>query len=111
MPADFRALGRSEDLDKAFTRSHRAPVIIFKHSNTCPVSAGAYREVSKLDVEVELLTVQLARDVSREVESRTGVRHESPQVLLLRNGTAVWSASHWNVTSQAVAQAMSELAR
>jgi bacillithiol system protein YtxJ len=52
--------------------------------------------------------VQRAREVSREVEARTGVRHESPQALILRGGEAVWSASHWRVTAEAVESALRE---
>jgi len=36
---------------------------------------------------------------------RTGVRHESPQVLLIRDGLAVWHGSHWEITEQALDQA------
>jgi bacillithiol system protein YtxJ len=55
-----------------------------------------------------LIEVQGARSISNEIKERTGIAHESPQVIILRNGNAVWHASHWKVTSHAVAQAMQE---
>jgi bacillithiol system protein YtxJ len=55
---------------------------------------------------VSILVVQERRDLSREVAARTGVPHESPQALVLRNGEAVWSASHFEVTADAVEQAL-----
>jgi bacillithiol system protein YtxJ len=64
--------------------------------------------MSRVEREVALVVVQKARDLSREVETRTGVRHESPQALILRDGAVVWSASHWNVTADAVARALDE---
>jgi bacillithiol system protein YtxJ len=59
-----------------------------------------------VDADVRLVEVQSARDVSREIADRTGVRHESPQVIVLRNGKAVWNASHFDVTATAVAAAV-----
>jgi bacillithiol system protein YtxJ len=48
--------------------------------------------------------VNVSRDraVSRAIEARTGVRHESPQALVLRGGQAVWDASHFAITAEAV---------
>ena len=111
MGEQFNALGDAEGLNEVFARSEDAPVIIFKHSLTCPISRAAYSEMSKLDDDnIALVVVQRARDLSREVESRTGVRHETPQALIIRRGAAVWSASHWDVTAEAVTKALSEQA-
>jgi bacillithiol system protein YtxJ len=49
--------------------------------------------------------MQRSRDVSVETEKRTGIRHESPQVIIVRNGAAVWNASHWAIKSDAVEDA------
>jgi bacillithiol system protein YtxJ len=85
-------------------------VILFKHSTTCPVSAAAYAEMSQVPEEVSLLVVQRARDVSQEVATRTGVRHESPQAIILRNGAAVWNRSHWSITAAEVQTAFRQYA-
>ena len=87
-------------------KSQQKPVVIFKHSTTCPVSAAAYREMSEYDGEVALVEVQGARELSREIEARTGIRHESPQVIVLRNGQVVWDASHFQIKQDAVAEAV-----
>ena len=89
-----------------FSLSHERPVILFKHSLTCPISSAAYQEMSGFTGDVGLIVVQRARDVSREVESLTGIRHESPQAILLRNGRPVWNASHWRITRSAVEDAV-----
>ena len=108
METRFLTVGDAGALDELFARSHEAPVLVFKHSTSCPISAGAYRQMERVGGEVALIVVQRARDASRLVEERTGVRHESPQALLLRNGSVVWSASHWDVTAEAVAGALRE---
>ena len=92
-------------LDEWLARSHQGPVVLFKHSLTCPISARAHREMQRLGGEVALVVVQRARAVSDEVAARTGVRHESPQVFVLRDGQAAWSASHFDITAAAVAAA------
>jgi bacillithiol system protein YtxJ len=61
--------------------------------------------MEKLD-DVNLLEVQTARELSREVASITGVRHETPQVIVLRDGKAVWNASHYDVNATSVSQAL-----
>ena len=108
MGEQFVSVGDAGQLEQLFARSHREPVLLFKHSMTCPISAAAYQQMSRVEGEVALVVVQKARDLSREVETRTGIRHESPQALILRGGAAVWSASHWKVTADAVARALGE---
>lgn len=93
-------------LDSLITDSKQKPVIVFKHSNACSISARAYREMEKMEADVNILVVQSAREVSRELANLTGVRHETPQVIVLRDGKAVWNASHFDVQAGAVAEAV-----
>ena len=93
-------------LDNLLTDSKQKPVIVFKHSNACSISSRAYREMEKVQADVNILVVQSARDVSRELANLTGVRHETPQVIVLRDGKAVWNASHFDVQAGAVAKAL-----
>ena len=55
---------------------------------------------------VNLLEVQSARELSREIAVVTGVEHETPQVIVLRDGKAVWNASHYDVKAGAVSEAL-----
>ena len=95
-------------LEELTARSKEAPVVIFKHSSTCAISATAYGEMARVTGDVALVEVQSARTLSREIEARTGIEHESPQVIILRNGKAVWHASHWKIKADAVEQAARE---
>jgi bacillithiol system protein YtxJ len=62
--------------------------------------------MEEFEGEVALVEVQRARALSGEIESRLGVAHESPQVLVLRNGEVAWNASHFNITADAVTAAV-----
>lgn len=79
--------------------------IIFKHSPTCPTSLYAHREVSRFfadqpDAPVYLVSVRRQREIAQHVALRTGVRHESPQIVVLRDGNVLASASHDEITAE-----------
>jgi bacillithiol system protein YtxJ len=100
-------------LDATVAQSHDRPVLLFKHSLTCGTSAHANDELRAFlggggeNIPVcGLIVVQHARPVSSAVVERFGVRHESPQALLLRDGRVVWHASHWRITARALEDAI-----
>jgi bacillithiol system protein YtxJ len=108
MENHFNRITDKQMLEDLIGRSNAGPIVIFKHSTTCSISTAAYREVSHFAGEIALVEVQNARELSREIEARTGVEHESPQVIVLRNGKAVWHAAHWKIKAEAVEQAARE---
>lgn len=82
--------------------------ILFRHSPTCPISLFAHREVLRFrnaqpDAPVYLVSVRRRREVARHIADRTGVRHESPQILVLRRGNVVGAASHDEITAELLA--------
>jgi bacillithiol system protein YtxJ len=81
--------------------------VLYKHSPLCGLSDTALRQVRSFmednpDVPVYLVDVIRARSISREVEHRLSVRHESPQAFVLRCGTVAWHGSHRAVTAEAL---------
>jgi len=108
MADNFLRLRDSQSFAELLDASKARPIILFKHSLTCPVSAAAYEQMRKFGQEVALVEVQTSGELSREIEQRTGVTHESPQVILLRNGEVVWTASHFDVKAEALAKAVNE---
>jgi len=102
------------DLDAALAASAFRPILIFKHSATCGTSAMAYEEVDDLladstpAADLFMVRVQGARDVSRAIADRLGIRHESPQVLLVSGGRVLWHASHFRVTARSIAAALAQ---
>ena len=93
-----------EELEAALAESSDRPVLLFKHSRTCGISCAAldelraHAESAPVPATYKLITVQSHRQVSNEAAARLGVRHETPQAILLRNGRPVWSASHFRIT-------------
>ena len=110
MEDQFTQITEKDELEQLLARSHATTVVLFKHSTTCPISSAAYKQMSKVENEVSLVVVQRARNVSSEIAKRTGIRHESPQAIVLRNGEAVWTASHFDITAGAVEEAVREYA-
>jgi len=81
-------------------RSEEMPVLIFKHSPRCGISTMVKwrfeRQLKKSDKTFHYvwLDVLKSRPFSNFIAEQTGVRHESPQLLVLQGGKTVWSASH-----------------
>lgn len=102
----MRSIQSPEELEGAF----QAPVaLLYKHSETCPISAMALREVAHVatahpDLPVYVVDVLAQRGLARGIAARLDIRHESPQAILLRDGEPVWHASHFRVTAQAVGE-------
>lgn len=94
--------------------SRERPLLLFKHSVSCGTSFEALDELidhlneERLPARYAIVTVQTHRDVSNAVTKRLGVRHETPQALLIRDGRVVWSASHFRVTGGALEAAIRE---
>ena len=84
--------------------------LIFKHSTRCPISARAHGQVSAFvadhpDVPVRMVLVVESRPVSLALADRLGVEHASPQIILVRDGRAVWDTSHSGITAEALVRA------
>lgn len=96
-------------------RSMSTPVVIFKHSPTCGVSAQAEESLLELlaDPPVAadwcLVPVPASRQVSNEIAARFGIRHESPQAFIIHNGRVVWHGSHHRVTGSGLKEALDVL--
>ena len=102
MKAVLNRIDSVEELDRLFAESSDKPVALFKHSMTCPISSDMYQEIKDVEGEVNVVIVQTARGISNEIAARTGVRHESPQAIVLKDGKAVYHASHYDITAEDV---------
>ena len=85
-------LHSTADLDAAIAKSQEHPIVLFKHSATCPFSARAQEQVAlaKHDVDVYAHVVQYGKELSDAIAERTGVEHASPQAIIVDGGKAVW---------------------
>lgn len=113
MHPDLTMLTRVDELDRLLAESENRPLLVFKHSYSCGTSFEALDELidhlntpREDDTAYAIVTVQTHRDVSNAVEARLGIRHQTPQALLIRDRRVIWSASHFRVTAEAVAGAV-----
>ena len=113
MDLGLTTLRAVHELDQVLSDSHERPVLLFKHSYTCGISAEALDELrAHIDetpataIQYAMVTVQSHRDLSNTIAQRLGVRHETPQAILVRSGRAVWSASHFRVNAAELQRAV-----
>lgn len=101
---NLKELNTINELNNAIEESNQRPVLLFKHSITCPISSRAFDQfnsyLTQADprVSYNLIIVQIDREVSDKIVTRLGVEHESPQAILIRNGREVWNESHRGIT-------------
>jgi bacillithiol system protein YtxJ len=102
------------DLDHVWELSAQRPCVLFKHSTRCPISTRALSAFEQARARPEASAVAWVyldllahRDVSNEIAKRSGVTHQSPQAILLREGKPVWNASHIGITVDSLLAAIS----
>lgn len=103
------------DMDQLLKDSHVKPILILKHSTTCPISAHAYKAFNQYvdqmtadhsPVDFAWVKVIESRPASLYLADLIGVKHQSPQVILIDKGRAVWDDSHWQITVERLAKAV-----
>jgi bacillithiol system protein YtxJ len=68
--------------------------LLFLYDPYCPTNWHARAELDELAADVSIVDVAQHPQLGTEIQSATGVKHESPQVLILRHGRVAWHASH-----------------
>lgn len=103
-PTKLRTIESEREVDELF---EKPLAIIYKHSTSCSVSVVARLEMESFaaahpEHEVFRVDVIESRSASDYIASRSGLRHESPQLLVLRRGELAFDASHFGVTAKAL---------
>ncbi len=102
------------DTDAVTEFLDRFPTSVIFKAGTCHKTMqgfGFLQEVlePREDLMCGVIRVVEARPASNLVEQQTGLRHESPQVIMFREGSAVYEANNWDITQDALSGAMSGL--
>lgn len=98
-----------EDVLKA---SGQKPQLVYKHSHTCGISLAAKERIEEsfdeinTKADMHFANVKKSRPVSNRVAKELGVRHESPQVLIIKNGECIWHESHWSIKGEQILTAL-----
>ncbi len=110
--AGWKVLNSLEQLEELKQSSFHKPVVIFKHSTRCGISAHAkYRlendwGFSDADMDFYYLDLIAHRPVSNKITEAFQVVHQSPQIILLRNGQSVFDTSHHMISVPVLRQAL-----
>ena len=92
-------------LNEISTLSNEKAVAIFKHSTRCSISRMALKQFenefdSADKVTLYFLDLIAHRDVSNEIAQRFGVAHQSPQLILIKDGKAIYHVSHSDIDAE-----------
>jgi bacillithiol system protein YtxJ len=106
---NWQTLNSKEQLNQILEESKNRPVVIFKHSTSCSISATAKSRLERQwgnagleDVTPYYLDLISYRPISNEIAEILQVRHESPQLLLVQDGMCTYHASHLGISIDAL---------
>ncbi len=94
-------LTTEEQLKSLVEKSHTRPQVIFKHSTRCSISSTVKTRLERSsvppDIDFHFLDLIAYRSLSNKIADELKVYHESPQVLLLKNGDCIFDESHMSI--------------
>lgn len=99
---NWKPLTTTTQLAEIKEESVSKPVVIFKHSTRCSISAVAKSRLERAQapeaISFYYLDLIRFREISNKIADDFNVPHESPQVLLIRNGECIYDESHSGIT-------------
>lgn len=104
----WNSISDTNEIESIIEQSETRAQLIYKHSPSCSVSFLSKQDLDanleKLSevADLHMLNVISQRDISNAIASELRVRHESPQVLLLKDGEVIWDGSHWQVNADEI---------
>ncbi len=109
---DWKELTSEEQLDTIRKESSGKIQVIFKHSTRCAISSMAKSRLERADkpvaIDFHLLDLIRYRSLSNKVEEQFNVYHESPQVLLIKDGNCIYDESHSGISMDEILSVASE---
>ncbi len=102
---NWNELSELDTLNQINEISKNKPVLIFKHSTRCSISAASLNRLERKwntdkaqNLEAYFLDLIANRDISNAIAEKYGVDHQSPQILLIQNGECVYDNSHFGIS-------------
>ena len=112
LPKSWKTLRSLEDLEQAIQHSYQQTVVLFKHSVSCGISAHSKYQLeagwdfSEEDLTFYYLDLLNYRAVSNKIEEQLQVIHQSPQIIVVKNGEAVYHTSHHAISIAGIREAL-----
>ena len=103
---DWIPLTDIEQLEEIVVQSYEKTIVIFKHSTRCSISRFALNNFErdynypKESISAYYLDLISFRDVSNEIARKFEIEHQSPQIVVIKNGKAIYSASHQSIDAE-----------
>ena len=98
---NWHPINTIEQLEQIKAASYNTPQVIFKHSTTCSISRMALDRFERAEtpenVDFHYLDLLNYRAISNEIATFFLVHHESPQLLLIKNGECIYDESHYGI--------------
>lgn len=108
----LKELFEIDELQEVYESSVERPILLFKQSTTCPISAGAFQQFNTFlnnnegDYDAYFVKVRESRPVSDQIAEDLGIRHQSPQIFLIKDQEAMWNESHSKITVESIKEAL-----
>lgn len=108
----WNRLNDKNEVKEVMAASEEKPQLVYKHSHRCSICLLAKEQIEEVadtideHADMHFVNVVRSRPVSNALTEQTGVRHESPQVLLINDDEVVWHASHHSIKGEAVLEAV-----
>lgn len=106
---NWKKLDKVEVLNSIEADSKNKAVIIFKHSTSCSISAMAlnrlersWKEDEMANTDAYYLDLLSYREISNAIAQKFGIDHQSPQILVIKNGVCTYDNSHMGISYQSV---------
>lgn len=110
---NWKELLALQQLEEIKLLSFNTPQLIFKHSTRCSISKVALNRFESVEtvagVDFYLLDLLNFRNISNEIAEQFKVHHESPQIILIYKGNAVFDESHTAISMQEIAEQVANL--
>ncbi|MBO6587117.1 MAG: bacillithiol system redox-active protein YtxJ [Gracilimonas sp.] len=103
---NWKELTSEEDVADVMHTSNEKPQVIYKHSSRCATSYFALKNVESISAEDQLkadfhmVDVISRRPTSMHIAEELEIRHESPQLFVIKDGEVIWSGSHNQIQAE-----------
>lgn len=105
---NWNELNSSEQLEEINDRSFSKKQALFKHSTRCSISSMVKNrlerdyDISSDDLNIFYLDLIAHRNISNEISEKWSVHHESPQMIIIENGKAIYHSSHTDISVEKI---------
>ena len=102
----MKKLSTEQELETVFAEE---TAVLYKHSTRCPISANAHQDLEGFlaanpDAPLYLVDVHASADLSERIVEKTGIEHQSPQLILLRKGAPSWTRARMEITAEELSE-------